>query len=99
MMESIRTRCLCTTFAMVAVLRCATSATAQTFTPDTFTPQTPRAFAELFQNTLTDFRNLATRDTVTMLAVITPMDRRTTGVELRRRAMRGGGGLVRYSGR
>jgi hypothetical protein len=41
----------------------------------------------------------ASGDTVTMLAVITPMDRRTTGVELRRRAMRGGGGLVRYSGR
>ena len=68
-MESIRTRCLCTTFATVAVLCCTTTAAAQTFTPDTFTPQTPRAFAGLFQDTLTDFRNLASRDTVTILAV------------------------------
>ena len=68
-MTSIRARCLCSTFAMATVLHCATPATAQTFTPGTFTPQTPRAFAGLFQDTVTDFRNLASKDTLTMLAV------------------------------
>lgn len=69
MMVSIRTRCLCSTFAIAAVLHCATPAASQTLTPGTFTPQTPRAFAGLFQDTVTDFRNLASKDTLTLLAV------------------------------
>jgi len=68
-MPSVRTRCLCTTFAMATAFHCATPASAQTITPGTFTPQTPRAFAGLFQDTVTDFRNLASKDTLTMLAV------------------------------
>ena len=67
-MPSIRTRCLCTTFAMAMALHCATPAAAQTFTPGTSIPQPPRAFASLFQDTVTDFRHLASRDTLTVLA-------------------------------
>jgi membrane-associated phospholipid phosphatase len=54
---------------VATAFHCATSASAQTITPGTFTPQTPRAFSGLFQDTVTDFRNLASKDTLTMLAV------------------------------
>jgi len=68
-MLSVRTRCLCTTFAMATAFHCATPAAAQTFAPSTSIPQAPRAFAGLFQDTVTDFRNLASKDTLTVLAV------------------------------
>jgi membrane-associated phospholipid phosphatase len=51
------------------VLHGATPAAAQTFTPQTSTPQASRAFAGLFRDTATDFRNLASQDTLTVLAV------------------------------
>ena len=68
-MPSVRTRCLCTTFAMATAFHCATPAAAQTVAPSASIPQTPRAFTGLFQNTVTDFRNLASKDTLTVLAV------------------------------
>ena len=82
-MPSVRTRCLCTTFAMATAFQCATTpATAQTFAPPSASiPQTSRAFTGLFQDTVTDFRNLASQDTLTMLAV--------GGLDGRRAARRG----------
>ena len=68
-MPSVRTRCLCTTFAIATAFHCATPAAAQTVAPSASIPQTPRAFAGLFQDTVTDFRNLASKDTLTVLAV------------------------------
>jgi membrane-associated phospholipid phosphatase len=54
---------------MATALHCATPATAQTFTPGASIPQAPRAFAGLFRETVTDFRHLASQDTLTVLAV------------------------------
>ncbi len=70
-MTSVRTRCLCTTFAMAMVLHGTTPADAQTFVPAPAAPapQTPRAFAGLFRDTVTDFQGLASRDHLTVLAV------------------------------
>ena len=68
-MPSVRTRCLCTTFAIATAFHCATPAAAQTVAPSASIPQTPRAFTGLFQDTVTDFRNLASKDTLTVLAV------------------------------
>ncbi len=85
MMPSVRTRCLCTTFAMATAFQCATPATAQTLAPSASIPQTSRAFTGLFQDTVTDFRNLASQDTLTILAVgglmaaaLHPVDRAAT---------------------
>ena len=72
MMFSIRTRCLCTTFAMAMVLPGTTPAAAQTFVPAPAAPDSPqasRAFAGLFRDTVTDFRGLASKDHLTVLAV------------------------------
>jgi len=68
-MPSVRTRCLCTTFAIATAFHCATPAAAQTVAPSASIPQTSRAFTGLFQDTVTDFRNLASKDTLTVLAV------------------------------
>jgi membrane-associated phospholipid phosphatase len=68
MTPSIRTRCLCTTFAMVTVFRCAAPAAAQTLAP-LAAPQPSRAFAGLFRDTATDFRHLASKESITVLAV------------------------------
>ena len=69
MMPSVRTRCLCTTFAMATVFHCATPRRLKRLRRVRSIPQTSRAFAGLFQDTVTDFRNLASKDTLTMLAV------------------------------
>lgn len=87
MASSIRTRCLCTTFAMAMVLPGTTPAAAQTFVPAPAVPapQSSRAFAGLFRDTVTDFRGLASKDHLTVLAVgalvaaaTHSMDRQTT---------------------
>ena len=54
---------------MATVLHGATPAAAQTFTSAAPAPQTSRAFAGLFRDTVTDFRGLASRDPLTVLAV------------------------------
>jgi len=86
-MPSTRTRCLCTTFAMAMVFPGTTPAAAQTFVPAPAAPapQVSRAFAGLFRDTATDFRGLASKDHLTVLAVgalvaaaAHGMDRQTT---------------------
>lgn len=88
-MHSIRTRCLCTTFAMAMVLHGTTPAAAQTFVPAPApaapAPQPSRAFAGLFRDTVTDFRGLASKDHLSVLAIgalvaaaTHTMDRQTT---------------------
>ena len=69
-MPTVRTRCLCTTFAMAMVCHGTTPAAAQTFVPAPAAPAPlSRAFAGLFQDTVTDFRGLASKDHLTVLAV------------------------------
>jgi membrane-associated phospholipid phosphatase len=54
---------------MATAFQCAAPATAQTLAPSAPIPQTSRAFTGLFQDIGTDFRNLASKDTLTVLAV------------------------------
>ena len=83
-MPSVRARCLCATFAVATAFQC-TPAAAQTLAPSAAIPETSRAFAGLFQGIVTDFRNLASKDTLTILgaggvlaASLRPADRAAT---------------------
>ena len=69
MTDSLRTRCLCTTFAMAVLFHGTAPATAQTLVPQTPQPQVSRAFSGLFRDTVTDFRGLASKKPLTILGI------------------------------
>jgi membrane-associated phospholipid phosphatase len=71
MMPSVRSRCLCTTFALAVIVHGPSPAAAQTLVPTTPTPapKVSRAFSGLFRETVTDFRSLASKKSLTVLAI------------------------------
>jgi membrane-associated phospholipid phosphatase len=69
MTDSLRARCLCSTFAVAVFLHGPAPATAQTLVPDTPVPQSSRAFSGLFRDTVTDFRGLASIRPLTILGI------------------------------
>lgn len=84
-MPSVRARCLCATFAMATAFQYVTPAAAQTLAPAAAVPETSRAFSGLFQGIATDFRNLASKETLAILgaggvlaASLHPADRAAT---------------------
>src|SRR5688572_418249 len=68
-MTSLRTGCLCTTFAITVVVHVPAPAAAQTLSPQTPAPKVSRAFSGLFQDTVTDFRGLASTKPLTILGI------------------------------
>jgi len=75
MTTSIRTRCLCTTFAIAVAFNCPAPASGQTLVPAaplvpaTSAPKVSRAFSGLFRDTVTDFRSLASPKPLTILGI------------------------------
>ena len=68
-MTTLRTGCLCTTFAFAVVVHAPAPAAAQTLVPQTPAPKVSRAFSGLFQDTVTDFRGLASTRPLTILGI------------------------------
>ena len=68
-MTSLRTGCLCTTFAITVVVHVPAPAVAQTLSPQTPAPTVSRAFSGIFQDTVTDFRGLASTKPLTILGI------------------------------
>src|SRR5688500_18730554 len=68
-MTSLRTGCLCTTFAFAVVVHVPAPVAAQTLVPQTPAPKASRAFSGLFQDTVTDFRGLASTKPLTILGI------------------------------
>src|SRR5688572_13939856 len=72
MTDCFRTRCLCVTFAVAVVVHGPAPAAAQTPAPAPTAAQpapVSRAFSELFRDTTTDFRSLASKKPLTVLAI------------------------------
>ena len=69
MTDSLRARCLCTTFAIVVIVHGPAQAGAQTLVPETPAPKASRPFLGLFTETVSDFRNLASPKPLTILGI------------------------------
>lgn len=68
-MTSLRTGCLCTTFAFAVVVHVPAPALAQTLVPQTPAPKVSRAYSGLFRDTIHDFRGLASTRPLTILGI------------------------------
>lgn len=68
-MTTLRTKCLCTTFAIAIVVHVPAPAIAQTLVPQPPEPKVSRAFSGLFRDTVTDFRSLTSKKPLTILGI------------------------------